>query len=232
VIEAIRSRHASKPVHLLRYAFACFALGVSAGACAQGYLGRLLDDFEEVKSLSQRRQRFELENDVFFRTDRNYTDGVRFGYKYLGLRQYRKPPDAGEGFLPGFNLDPVSSRSARATSCAITRAIRSTSPQHVHAERYQAAAGPDPARRPAYAAWLYFGFYRELFASDGRYCATAWTWLHRPCAQGEHVQTFIHRNLTHSPSRRAGTRSCAPSWAWCFATSTCPAHGSRRSSSI
>jgi hypothetical protein len=66
-----------------RIALACLALGCSAGASAQGYLGRLLDDFEEVKALSQRKQRFEFENDVLFKTDRNYTDGARYSFKYV-----------------------------------------------------------------------------------------------------------------------------------------------------
>lgn len=61
--------------------FAAFiALGFSAAAAAQGYLGRLLDDFNEVKALSQRKQRFEFENDVFFKTDKNYTEGLEWAY--------------------------------------------------------------------------------------------------------------------------------------------------------
>ena len=184
-----------------RLAFACLALGASVSACAQGYLGKLQDDFDEVKALSQRKHRVEFENDVFFKTDRNYTDGVRYGYKYVGLRQYRKPPDAGEGFLPGFNLDAVSSEA-----CADGRLCFHKSytfyvghsmytPSNIQLPPEQIPPGDRP-----YAAWLYVGFYRELFASDGRY------WRYGldvgcigPCAQGEQVQTFIHRNITNSP---------------------------------
>ncbi len=186
---------------LARLALACLALGASAGACAQGYLGELLDDFNEVKALSQRRQRFEYENDVFFRTDRNYTDGVRYSYKYLGLRQYRKPADAGEGFLPGFNLDPVSTEA-----CAQGRLCYHKSytfylghSMYTPSDIKLTPEQIPPGERP-YAAWAYFGFYRELFASDGRY------WRYGldlgcigPCAQGEGLQTFIHRNITRSP---------------------------------
>ena len=186
---------------LVRLAFACVALGASADACAQGYLGKLLDDFEEVKALSQRRQRFEYENDVFFKTDRNYTDGVRYSYKYLGLRQYRKPPDATEGFLPGFNLDPVSTEQCAGGKLCYHKSYT----LYVGHSMYTPSdikLKPDqisPDDRP-YAAWLYAGFYRELFASDGRY------WRYGldvgcigPCAGGEQLQTFIHRHITGSP---------------------------------
>ena len=80
--------HPARRVWLIRLLPALVATSFSAAANAQGYLGRLLDDFNEVKALSQRKQRIELENDVFFNTDRNYTDGVRYGYKYLGLRAW------------------------------------------------------------------------------------------------------------------------------------------------
>jgi len=55
----------------VRFALGCLALGVSEAPAPKAYLARLLDDFNEVKALSQRRQRFEFENDVSFRTDRN-----------------------------------------------------------------------------------------------------------------------------------------------------------------
>ncbi len=180
---------------------ACLALGFSATACAQGYLRTLLDDFDEVKALSQRKQRFEYENDVFFNTDNNYTDGVRYSVKYLGLRQYRKPPDAGEGFLPGFNLDPVSSEACSGEKLCYHKSYTfylghgMYTPSNI---KLKPAQLPQEAR--PYAAWVYAGFYRELFASDGRY------WRYGldlgcigPCAQGEQLQTFIHRNITNSP---------------------------------
>ncbi|MBE0620330.1 MAG: lipid A deacylase LpxR family protein [Burkholderiales bacterium] len=186
---------------LARLACACLAFGLSAGACAEGYLGTLLDDFNEVKALSQRRDRFEYENDIFFKTDRNYTDGVRYSYKYVGLRQYRKPPDADEGFLPGFNLDPVSSEACADGKLCYHKSYTF----YVGHSMYTPSdikLAPDqlaPDDRP-YAAWVYVGFYRELFASDGRY------WRYGldvgcigPCAKGEQLQTFIHRNITHSP---------------------------------
>jgi len=186
---------------LARLALVCFALGASASACAQGYLGRLLDDFNEVKALSQRKHRFEYENDVFFRTDRNYTDGVRYSYKYVGLRQYRKPPDASEGFLPGFNLDPVSTEACADDKLCYHKSYTfylghsMYTPSDIKLKADQLSADERP-----YAAWVYIGFYRELFASDGRY------WRYGldlgcigPCAGGEQLQTFIHRNITNSP---------------------------------
>lgn len=195
-----RLRRAARRVWLMLLALV--ALGFSAAASAEGYLGRLADDFNEVKALSQRRQRFEFENDVFFTTDRNYTDGVRYGYKYIGLRQYRKPPDAGEGFLPGFNLDPVSSEACADGSLCYHKSYTfylghsMYTPSNIKLPANQIR----PDDRP-YAAWLYAGFYRELFASDGRY------WRYGldlgcigPCAQGEPLQTFIHRNITRSPA--------------------------------
>ena len=186
---------------MARAVFACAALGYSAGAGAQGYLGKLLDDFAEVKALSQRRQRFEYENNVFFKTDRNYTDGVRYSVKYEGLRQYRKPPNAGESFLPGFNLDPVSSEACADGKLCFHKSYTfylghsMYTPSDIRLKPEQIPAGERP-----YAAWVYFGFYRELFASDGRY------WRYGldlgcigPCAKGEQLQTFIHRNITDSP---------------------------------
>lgn len=185
----------------MRLLCALFALGFSAAADAQGYLDRLLEDFNEVKALSQRKHRFEYENDVIFATDRNYTDGVRYGYKYLGLRQYRKSAHAGEGFLPGFNLDPVSSQQCahgelcyyKSYTLYLGHSMYTPGNITLSADRIP------PGERP-YAAWLYFGFYRELFASDGRY------WRYGldlgcigPCARGGQLQTFIHRNITHSP---------------------------------
>ena len=196
--------HPARRVWLIRLLPALVAISFSAAASAQGYLGRLLDDFNEVKALSQRKQRVELENDVFFNTDRNYTDGVRYGYKYLGLRQYRRSPDAGEGFLPGFNLDPVSSQEcADAKLCYYkSYTFYLGHSMYTPGDISLTADQIPPGQRP-YAAWLYFGFYRELFASDGRY------WRYGldlgcigPCAQGEQLQTLIHRNITHSPIPR------------------------------
>jgi len=195
---------------------AFIALSFSAAAGAEGYLSRLLDDFKEVKALSQRKHRFEYENDVFFETDRNYTDGVRYSYKYVGLRQYRKPPDASEGLLPGFNLDPVSSEACSDAKLCYHKSYTfylghsMYTPSNIKLTADQLS----PDERP-YAAWVYVGFYRELFASDGRY------WRYGldlgcigPCAQGEQLQTFIHRNiclLYTSPSPRDRTRSRMPS---------------------
>jgi hypothetical protein len=186
---------------LVRLAFVCLALGLSTGAAAQGYLGRLLEDFSGVKAQSQRRQRFEYENDVFFKTDRNYTDGVRYGIKYLGLRRYRKPKDADEGFLPGFNLEPVGAGDCTGATPCYQKSYTFYLGHSMYTPG-DISLAPDrisPDDRP-YAAWAYFGFYRELFASDGRY------WRYGldlgcigPCAGGEPLQTFIHRNITHSP---------------------------------
>jgi hypothetical protein len=191
----------ARPVWVLRLLLALAALNFSVAANAQGYLDRLLDDFNEVKALSQRKQRFEFENDVIFKTDRNYTDGVRYGYKYLGLRQYRKSADAGESFLPGFNLDPVSSQECTGGKLCYYKSYTLYLGHSMYTPsdiRLKADQIP-PGERP-YAAWVYFGFYRELFASDGRY------WRYGldlgcigSCAQGERLQTFIHRNITHSP---------------------------------
>ncbi|MBK5105915.1 MAG: lipid A deacylase LpxR family protein, partial [Burkholderiales bacterium] len=186
---------------LTRLLVAFIALGFSAAAGAEGYLGRLLDDFNEVKALSQRKHRFEYENDVFFKTDRNYTDGVRYSYKYVGLRQYRKPPDASEGFLPGFNLDPVSTEACTNDKLCYHKSYTFYLGHSMYTPSNIKLTADElsPDERP-YAAWMYVGFYRELFASDGRY------WRYGldvgcigPCAQGEQLQTFIHRNITNSP---------------------------------
>ena len=185
----------------MRLLAALVAFGFSAAADAQGYLGRVVDDFNEVKALSKRKHRVEFENDVIFKTDRNYTDGVRYGYKYLGLRQYRKDPDAGEGFLPGFNLEPVSSHECSDGKLCYYKSYTlylghsMYTPSNIKLPPDQIPSGDRP-----YAAWAYVGFYRELFASDGRY------WRYGldlgcigPCARGEQLQTFIHRNITDSP---------------------------------
>jgi len=209
-------------------ALACVALGCSAGACAQGYLGRLLDDFEEVKALSQRKQRFEYENGVFFKTDRNYTDGVRYSVKYVGLRQYRKPPDAAEGFLPGFALDPVSTEACTRGELCYHKSYTfylghsMSTPSNIRLKPEQIPAGDRP-----YAAWAYAGFYRELFASAGATGATAWIRAASAPAPGASSCRLL--STATSPIRRyrrAGRRRSTTSPAWCFATNTCPAPGS------
>ena len=180
---------------------AIMVLGCSGSAYGGGYLETLLQDFDEVKAHSQHRQRFEYENDVFFKTDRNYTDGVRYSVKYAGKREYRKPADADEGFLPGFNLEAAgSAQCADATPCyhkSYTFYLGHSmyTPSDIRLTSDQIPPGDRP-----YAAWLYAGFYRELFASDGRY------WRYGldlgcigPCALGERLQTFVHRNITNSP---------------------------------
>ena len=215
-------------MQLIRLAFRWIALGLSAAACAQGYLGKLQDDFNEVKALSQRRHRFEYENDVFFKTDRNYTDGVRYGYKYLGLRQYRRPPEASESFLPGFNLVPVSSEACAEGKLCYHKSYTFYVGQSMYTpSNVRLAPEQIPSNERPYAAWAYVGFYRELFASDGRY------WRYGldlgcigPCAQGERVQTFIHRNITNSPIPQGWSAQVHNELGVVFATSTCPAHGS------
>ena len=198
---AVQRTSAVAHLKALRVLLIVSAMLCSGAVWAQGYLGKLLEDFDEVKALSERRQRFEYENDVFFKTDRNYTDGVRYGYKYLGLRQYRKPQDAEEGFLPGFNLDPVSSEACAEGKLCYRKSYTfylghgMYTPSDIKLPADRIAAGDRP-----YAAWAYAGFYRELFANDGRY------WRYGldvgcigPCAQGERLQTFIHRHVTDSP---------------------------------
>lgn len=60
---AVSARFLAAPasaVGLTRLLATLIALGFSAAAVAQGYLGKLLDDFNEVKALSQRKQRIEF----------------------------------------------------------------------------------------------------------------------------------------------------------------------------
>ena len=210
----------ARPVWVLRLLLALAALNFSVAANAQGYLDRLLDDFNEVKALSQRKQRFEFENDVIFKTDRNYTDGVRYGYKYLGLRQYRKSADAGESFLPGFNLDPVSSQECTGGKLCYYKSYTLYLGHSMYTPsdiRLKADQIP-PGERP-YAAWVYFGFYRELFASDGRY----WRYgLDLGCRLSSTAISPI------PPFPRDGARRSTTNSVWCSATSTFPAPGSRR----
>ena len=173
----------------------------STTADAQGYLGRLVEDFKEVKALSKRKHRVEFENDVVFKTDRNYTDGVRYSYKYLGLGQYRPDPDADKSFLPGFNLEPASPRECTNGKLCFYKSYTLYLGHSMYTPSdIKLAPEQIPSSDRPYAAWAYFGFYRELFASDGRY------WRYGldlgcigPCARGESLQTFIHRKVTGSP---------------------------------
>lgn len=188
-------------------------------AWGQTHLERFWQEFTHVINHGDKRLRVDYENDVMFNIDRNYTSGVRATYKAVAP----EPAVLEEGdwapLFPGAtraerleaqrqcggpNLDrtptALSATVPKKPVCLITTysaviGQNLYTPSDIRLPSSQIAPGERP-----YAAWLYAGFYRELYASDDRY------WRYGldigclgPCAQGEQVQSWIHQQITRSP---------------------------------
>lgn len=190
-----------------------------APAWGQTHLERFWQEFTHVINHGDKRLRLDYENDVMFNIDRNYTSGVRATYKAIAP----EPALLEEGdWAPLFPGATAAERLEAHRRCAgqslpDATAARSTTPPKKPIcliTTYGAVVGqnlytPSDIRLPSsqiaagerpYAAWLYAGFYRELYASDERY----WRYgldigCMGPCAQGEQVQSWIHQHITRSP---------------------------------
>lgn len=190
-------------------------------ALAQDLARHAADFWDELKFVvgqgETKRLRVEYENDVFYSTDSNYTNGVRFTWRAGAREAVRFASDDERPWIPPLRFTAggddarrklENAECARATSGAPDAPVcyrtvynfvffghNLYTPSDIRLASAQVAAGERP-----YAAWAYIGFHRELHASDGRY------WRYGldigcigPCAQGRQLQTWIHRNITHSP---------------------------------
>ncbi|HEY4373502.1 MAG TPA: lipid A deacylase LpxR family protein [Burkholderiales bacterium] len=216
-------------------AILCLTCLIAAnGACAQenatpppgpkgvlDHLSGFWDEYNQVWSHSDyERARLEYENDTFYNTDRNYTDGVRFSIKRGSSQATSFDPDK-LGMIPPLNT------AAEKGDCDATLPARDDTPgakpnpakTHEDLPCYRAAYSwvlgqnmytasdvrlkPDqiPAKDHPYGAWLYVGLHREVYSSDERY------WQYGfdigcigPCALGHETQNIIHQYITDSPS--------------------------------
>ena len=188
-------------------------------AWGQTHLERFLQEFTHVINHGAKRLRLDYENDVMFNIDRNYTSGVRATYKAIAPEPAILEEGAWAPLFPGATAaerleahrqcasnswpgeSPAPSAAAhKKPVCLITTygaviGQNLYTPSDIRLPSSQVAAGERP-----YAAWLYAGFYRELYASDDRY----WRYgldigCMGPCAQGEQVQSWIHQHVTRSP---------------------------------
>ncbi len=185
----------------------------------QTHLERFWQEFTHVINHGDKRLRLDYENDVMFNIDRNYTSGVRATYKAIAPEPAILEEGAWAPLFPGAN---AAERLEAQRHCSGVRPSGATAtPLATAATKpvclittYGAVIGqnlytPSDIRLPSsrigagerpYAAWLYAGFYRELYASDDRY----WRYgldigCMGPCAQGEQVQSWIHQHITRSP---------------------------------
>ncbi len=211
---------------------ACLAIGVclsitgmSANAPAQSLREHAADFWDELKVVvgegTVKRLRIEYENDVFYATDSNYTNGVRLTWRAGARHAVKFDDDNQRPWVPPLRFTAGGDEHKRALEDAEC-ARASQTPGQREAGRpacfrtaynfvffgHNLYAPSDirlqPAQIPAserpYAGWAYIGFHRELHASDGRY------WRYGldigcvgPCAQGRQLQNWVHKNLTHSP---------------------------------
>ncbi|MEW6313260.1 MAG: lipid A deacylase LpxR family protein [Pseudomonadota bacterium] len=164
-----------------------------------GMVDDFIEDYREANRNSDTAYRLDLENDLFFKTDNNYTDGIRFTRKLISRSTYVRTKE-GKSWLPGYDLEPyIGSPQAGETYYKKTFNIHLGQNMYTP-DNISKPPGPlGPADRP-YAAWLYFGVYREVYSSEEKY------WKYGvdigclgPCAQGERTQKFIHQYISNSP---------------------------------
>ena len=189
-------------------------------------LGEHAADFwDELKVVvnngETKRLRIEYENDLFYSTDRNYTNGVRFTWRAGARQAVRFDDDDQQPWIPPLRFTAGSDAARRAREdreCA--RAAQTPGEReagrpvcfrtvynfvffghnlYTPSDIRLTTAQTPPGERP-YAAWGYIGFHREIHASDGRY------WRYGldlgcvgPCAYGRQLQTWVHEHITRSP---------------------------------
>ena len=199
-------------------------------------------EFKQVWSQAEhQRMRIEYENDLFFNTDNNYTDGVRFTLKRASDQPSKFDADENPRVPPlRFRLSRTEAERAKMREedeydCALPARDAAEYERGILEMRAQ-TRNPDardsthpycykstyslvmlghnmytpsdirlspaqiPDRDRPYAAWAYIGFYREIHSSDDRY----WRYgldigCMGPCARGQQLQTWIHKNITDSP---------------------------------
>lgn len=189
-------------------------------------LGRHAAEFwDELKTVIDRGQakrlRVEFENDVFYATDRNYTNAVRLTWRAGADQAVKFDDDDQSPWIPPTRFTAGSDEARRArddrecAQAARNLEERASGLPSCYRTVYNfvffghnlytpSDISLSPARIPAgerpYAAWAYVGFHRELHASDGRY------WRYGvdigcigPCAHGRQLQTWVHDHVTHSP---------------------------------
>ncbi len=217
-------RYRRLPGALARALIPVCALASPATPVAQGLRAHAGDFWDELKTVvgqgEIKRLRIEYENDVFYATDSNYTNGVRLTWR-AGARQAVRLDDDARPWVPPLRFTAGGDERKRALEDAECARAAQTSgqieagrpvcyrtaynfvffghnlytPLDIRSTQAQLAAGDRP-----YAAWAYIGFHRELHASDGRY------WRYGldigcigPCARGRQLQTWVHEHITHSP---------------------------------
>jgi hypothetical protein len=196
------------------------ALLAAAPAGAQELSRHAADFWDELKFVvgrgEMKRLRIEYENDVFYSTDSNYTNGVRFTWRAGAREAVRFASDDERPWIPPLRFTAGGSEADRARENAeCERAGHAPDAPVCYRTAYNfvffghnlytpsdirlTPAQIPPGERP-YAAWAYIGFHRELHASDGRY------WRYGldigcigPCAQGRQLQSWVHSHITNSP---------------------------------
>ena len=201
------------------------ATGMPTSASAQGLRAHAADFWDELKVVvgegTVKRLRIEYENDVFYATDSNYTNGVRMTWRAGAKHAVKFDDDDQQPWVPplrftaGGDAHKRALEDAECARAAQTPGQREAGRPVCYRTAYnfvffghnlytpsdiRLAPAQIPAGERPYAAWAYIGFHRELHASDGRY------WRYGldigcigPCAQGRQLQAWVHRNLTHSP---------------------------------
>jgi len=193
------------------------------------YLSGFWDEFNQVWSKADyERFRLEYENDLFYNTDRNYTDGVRLSLKHGSDKATVFDPEGRGGIVPPLNTDaekgdcPVEAASSaedytpgfKANPAKPDPGGRAPRP-YCYKAAYSVVLGQNmytpsdirlqpsqiPAKDHPYAAWLYMGVHREVYSSDERYWQYGFdVGCIGPCALGEQAQKFIHKYVTDSPA--------------------------------
>ncbi|HEX4330233.1 MAG TPA: lipid A deacylase LpxR family protein [Burkholderiales bacterium] len=190
-----------------------------------GHLSGFWDEFNQVWSHSDyERFRLEYENDTFYNTDRNYTDGIRMTLKRGSGKATSYDPDK-NGLIPPLNTEsekgdcdapekPADDNTpgAKPNPAKATKAhedlpcYRAAYSMVLGQNMYTASdirLKPDqiPAKDHPYGAWLYVGLHREVYTSDERYWQYGFdVGCIGPCALGQPAQNFIHKYITDSPS--------------------------------
>lgn len=211
----------------LTFTFGAQAQEAAPPASPQGplqHLSGFWDEFNQVWSQDEyERFRLEYENDTFFNTDRNYTDGVRMTLKRGSSKATSYDPDK-LGLIPPLNTEaekgdcdaaPPPADNAPGAKPDPAKATKAHKDLPCYRAAYGVVLGQNmytasdirlkpsqiPAKDHPYGAWLYVGLHREVYSSDERY------WQYGfdigcigPCALGQPAQNFIHKYITDSPS--------------------------------
>jgi lipid A 3-O-deacylase len=130
---------------------------------------------------------FYYENDLFFNTDRYYTNGTKFSWI---------SPDLSEAFheaaeVPGW-LRPIARRMPFVNDLGINKVVVLSLGQNLYTPADIATTEAQPNDRP-YAAWLYFGMGLHNQTENWQDALELNLGVVGPWARGEEVQNFVHR---------------------------------------